>query len=658
MNLAARAVGYTYDALPTRDSIVRLLTLLPGSFHEDIQVSLATVTLKTARLINYDALSYTWGTSIRDQKIYIRIENDSRTPQYRYVLVTPNLAEACRYLRLEGSPRVFWIDAVCIDQNNTDERGPQVRLMPDVFKYSFRVIVWLGPEADDSTYCFSYLNRLASENEQSYLRSGRQAFAENRMPLHYTTREYQSVKALFDRPWFERVWIMQEIQHGRDKGIVWCGRDSITWVKFHIAAVIIRQSHKGQSGPEWRKFEDRSSIIAHLGSSVMNSLTPLLRDSSRMKCADPRDKIFAILGMLPPKAKGIADVVEPDYNKSVPEVCLEWFRAMTTYRQSYVTLATWEPNDQSNRPSWVPDLDTPQKRPGVAIDWQYADANAKIDSITVNLGPILEVMGVNVATVTSAKTLDFETNEPHHVSAQLKKLFEKSSPSEPDFRYRDIVEAFSFTFCRGRYRESRIPPAWDAAEMSFSTFSQEFQRLLQDIGHAPPAALQDSRPNMNVFARMRTSCRDRVVIKTSEGHIGVAPAATRPGDIVIVLISCPTLLILHPLENGRHILIGPSYVHGLNWSEGLCGPLLKPYRCVRKAYPVRGWDTAFVNEETGRDTMLDPRIVWDELEVPKSDPRANLWSFDEAGQPHKHYRKPDLAYFRRHGADIQSLYLE
>ena len=68
--------------------------------------------------------------------------------------MTRNLAEALQYLRYENRPCVLWIDAICVDQNNIPERGHQVVRMAAIYPQASRVVVWLGPERDDSALAF------------------------------------------------------------------------------------------------------------------------------------------------------------------------------------------------------------------------------------------------------------------------------------------------------------------------------------------------------------------------------------------------------------------------------------------------------------------------------------------------------------------------
>jgi hypothetical protein len=77
--------------------------------------------------------------------------------------VTKNLATALLYLRLSDRPRVLWIDAICIDQQNLPERSHQVKRMRIIFESAQRVIAWLGSEGDNSAHALKTLDLLASQ---------------------------------------------------------------------------------------------------------------------------------------------------------------------------------------------------------------------------------------------------------------------------------------------------------------------------------------------------------------------------------------------------------------------------------------------------------------------------------------------------------------
>ena len=131
-----------YPPLETSDSI-RLISLLPGPFHSDLE--LALITYSPAEAPSYEALSYTWGDASSQITVLINGEPAS---------IRTNLDIALRHLRDEEESRTLWVDAVCINQRDVLERSQQVNRMRYIYSGAQHTIIWMGEEGDDSDWVF------------------------------------------------------------------------------------------------------------------------------------------------------------------------------------------------------------------------------------------------------------------------------------------------------------------------------------------------------------------------------------------------------------------------------------------------------------------------------------------------------------------------
>ncbi|KAF2431651.1 hypothetical protein EJ08DRAFT_669800 [Tothia fuscella] len=147
---------YQYEVFSQNSKEIRLLSLLPGTFDADVKIVLRNNSFSTSSPPSYEALSYVWGTSQNPVNIGIGSGNDSLS-------VTQSLAIALPHLRYTDREKVLWIDAICIDQSNVQERGQQVEIMGDIYKFAERVVVWLGDEANDSDHAMQLLSDLGSK---------------------------------------------------------------------------------------------------------------------------------------------------------------------------------------------------------------------------------------------------------------------------------------------------------------------------------------------------------------------------------------------------------------------------------------------------------------------------------------------------------------
>jgi hypothetical protein len=138
--------AFKYQLLKSNPQEIRLVLIQPGAFSSPIHCSLQHVSFRNSP--RFEALSYVWG----NPKVVTPIHLDERKFN-----VTINLSAAIQHLRSEDMVRVFWIDAISINQLDLDERGQQVQLMGDIYEAATRTTVWLGPETENSALGFEYM---------------------------------------------------------------------------------------------------------------------------------------------------------------------------------------------------------------------------------------------------------------------------------------------------------------------------------------------------------------------------------------------------------------------------------------------------------------------------------------------------------------------
>lgn len=130
---------YSYFPLSFASNQIRLLSLEPAKERSaPLVCSLSKISLNSPP--PFEALLYTWGAFGDDAVILHSIP----------FKVTANLDSALRDIRHEISDRTLWIDAVCINQDDVLERNHQVTKMRQVYQAASKVVVWLGPETEDS----------------------------------------------------------------------------------------------------------------------------------------------------------------------------------------------------------------------------------------------------------------------------------------------------------------------------------------------------------------------------------------------------------------------------------------------------------------------------------------------------------------------------
>lgn len=149
----------------------------------------------------YDALSYVWGNSDNCQSISI---GDA------FLDITSNLHAALLQLRDHYLLRVLWIDSLCINQGDNEDKARQIQFMAQIYGAARDVIVWLGEAADNSDEALEALRAAgevaqgSSHGDISHKDSSYEE-PDNEEPVP------QAISSLLQRPWFRRIWVSQQM---------------------------------------------------------------------------------------------------------------------------------------------------------------------------------------------------------------------------------------------------------------------------------------------------------------------------------------------------------------------------------------------------------------------------------------------------------------
>jgi hypothetical protein len=301
-----------YWPLDAADAI-RLVVLHPGSRSECIRLSLVYTTL--SELPVYDALSYAWGSSEVSAPGYM---DDAPTT------LRQNLWSALIHLRSASHERVLWIDAICIDQNNIEERNRQIKLMGDIYSKADAVIIWLGTASDTSDTAMEWIRDCSSRFSNSLgLRHQSLGRLSASQVIQQQADKWRALEDLCSRDYWHRVWIVQEVVLAR-RLIISCGGAEAKWDGFSslmddydalfkpnsCRAVIsrIRQSLPAQL-QLLRKM--------HRSSSSGCTLLALMQMTSGSLSSDPRDKVYGLLGLA---SDGHEFRLAIDYSKNLLEM--------------------------------------------------------------------------------------------------------------------------------------------------------------------------------------------------------------------------------------------------------------------------------------------------------------------------------------------------
>jgi Heterokaryon incompatibility protein (HET) len=509
----------TYRYLPLNEeaSQIRLLTLLPGKFSAKIHIRFDIKQLTIDDCPSYEALSYVWGPTQDLVDIFI----GSST---RYTLaITQNLARALPYLRYADKERVLWIDAICINQNDLKERGQQVKRMASIYKMARRVVVWLGEEEDNSTMALRTLEMLSTKISPPHMRKaikptstpGSEAhWAGPTAHLPFNDLEWTSINDLFDRAWFERLWIWQEIRMENRDAIILCGFSTIRWEAFYNGVLCLcRKTFPIDLPKYWR----RRSNIYHLGSNQGHRpFTELVRQTRFSKCSDPKDRVYALFSMAPVE-EGI--IIEPDYTKSVHEVYTELFMNRLEHTKSLRLLRFCELRQPcQGMPTWVPDWSCPSISDRLP---DYLASGISTTDAYVARKATLRVKGLHLTTIKHVEVFPLlDDSTMVKIGGELLRLASCFNLQSSSMEKGGCLELFWRTINGNMFSDCFYPPAH-----SFPNFQRGIKALYD--GLAGNAVNLEFRPHL-LFGRS--------VFETYDGYIGLAPKGTKENDFGLAAI--------------------------------------------------------------------------------------------------------------------------
>lgn len=264
---------FTYSPLDRTRNNIRLITLLSSSSIER-QYSLETFCVTDCP--SFIALSYVWGDEQASHQIVVN---------GKLFKIRTNLWDALEALtKLGHQSRHVWIDAICIDQENIEERGHQVNLMRSIFSTATLTIAWLGRDYNNSNLSLEAARGIHSHSHGS---PNTQASLANEV--------WKATEDLARRPYFGRMWIVQEVLLSR-KILVLCGDGHCWWDD--MAELIYRaDSFKELSIPyiTVALLSRRRSRDKKAGPTELHEL---LYEFDGGHCADPRDRVYALLGLV------------------------------------------------------------------------------------------------------------------------------------------------------------------------------------------------------------------------------------------------------------------------------------------------------------------------------------------------------------------------
>jgi Heterokaryon incompatibility protein (HET) len=329
---------------------IRILVLEPGPFGSTLSANMVVVgpnredvpSVNGTQQIPYIALSYSWGPPVFPYKIEINGISTS---------ITVNLYAFLQHFRHASKQRHLWIDALCINQLDSDEKSVQVQKMFEIYRNAELVIVWLGEHGRHTKWLMNYLSTvsqlLANPNPNKSFTLHKEHLVQDVHCKECFRKGWfllLGIRELLDRSWIRRIWVKQEVW-AAENITVRCGTSQISWDTFKLALDLSLRRVRHISPPAGisegtlqgrhlypeqlacaRGLRRRTDPVSemyggfHDAKEDPHEIIQILKESVACLSTDPRDRIYGLLGI----ASMLTHAQNPDHSRKSTSLLVDY----------------------------------------------------------------------------------------------------------------------------------------------------------------------------------------------------------------------------------------------------------------------------------------------------------------------------------------------
>lgn len=596
---------YTQLDRGTRE--IRLAHLEPSLNLED-QPSCSLHIVSLDENPSYEAFSYAWGdpTITVPIQLWSSPQTSSQCAREASALsaptedevygaqwpVTTNLEAALRYLRHRSEVRIIWVDAICIDQSNIEERNHQVPLMKTIYSNAVAVQVWLGSPSERSDGAMEILKQIFQGVPFIEIKVGDSLLQDD---------DLWSVIELMKRPWWSRTWVRQELILSK-RAFIHCGFSSISWNELKFAVLrmewlywseLAHESHGFTQGT-LGQLEDSLGLFLRIGAmarygegssdSTVCVNTIILALGRLCDNSDDRDSIYGFLGLM---SQNFQRKIKPDYQLSTPEVYLDAAIQLAVCSNSLaiLSLTRYSAKNVCWLPTWVPSwqpLGTLE-----AKEWDERTANlfghqgfSACGENTLEFqvvdGRILKVSGVKLDHVLSdgiagCNEVSFGEKEILVMQRKWRRLCGLNMHNRSNYMAGGkATNAFWRTLVNDMLEQGDLTIIG-----RYQTEDYKVYRMWVEELEDSDTPYWKSRHVQSYHTVFRAACSGRRFFVTKKGYFGIGPAELEEGDEIYILAGGKVPLVLRPLPESQpntFELVGDCYVHGVMDGEAVTEP--------------------------------------------------------------------------------------
>jgi Heterokaryon incompatibility protein (HET) len=620
--------GNIYKTLDASAPQIRLLQVEKSQNHAEIvRCHLSTYHLEDAP--DYIALSYVWGDPLHKKPVFV---ND------QLCSITSNLDHALRTVRdgwtfimslgaFEGSELrtgltqghmigPIWVDALCINQADLEERARQVQLMGEIYSKARLVLGWVCADSEEISRGTQVIKRVDACVKES-LRSGVEDWEELCLdlwipsPTNYTLNDnWNAVLRISELPYWTRIWILQEITLSKSAAFL-IGSSIFALGVLQRFLYTMRDAYpprepighslqtsyltKRQRSSRFRReqigmFMDFfvlgpvDNLRQELSENGQPSLIDYLRSAGRMNATDPRDKLFGLAGIT-------KSAIVPDYKRSTVDLYTELAStyvldniddpAPRRYNILQISGTSLWAVAESKGPSWVPYWPALGKQQYLWVSdlasrssWFSADHKAPSSDLSIHESKILRARTVICDTV--------QTVAPHTAPSRRREVLRAVARLMMTEGFEVTKSLFiEFVTCImcgcNRDHMKRLDRS-EAIVIADELIKDLVEETIKDSS-AIPAWVTENNEDVHVVSadeKLARRSQGSILFTYTAGYnfggqrfaqsrkrlFAMLPLIAESGDLLCVISGCRVPMLIRP-HGDHHVIVGSCYVQGL-----------------------------------------------------------------------------------------------
>jgi hypothetical protein len=553
---------FVYNTLTLEDSFsIRLINLHSATeVTSDLRCDITHIDLldDVTHHPPYTALSYAWGSDEKPCALWCGM---TRIP------ITASLDTALRAIRKPTWPFLIWVDAVCINQENLQERNTQVANMIHVYSRASSVLVWLGEDDTklNGAKCLEWLQF-----------AGRRHFGA--LQSEITPIDMTLLEVFFSKDWFKRRWVIQEVAVAVHAFVI-CGTKRISWYDFIEGVAVLRVRHDTIATDGYHEALGKLCTIEVLKKTFRGctattndgpSFLQIMLHFEASLCRNDKDKVFSLIHVAALEHAALMALSSGlDYSLSTETV---YQRVAEVFLKSsdhfsllhYAAAFRPEANERCTLPSWVPDWRfrcrfRPMLHPSFKCGLNRPGGFTICHDGALRIrGFIYQYVGADSHLVSSSRKQFTDITKASE--AILDKEYSEDmsllrTPADP----RLILSKYERKAGLDWFSEiTRSRQLLSTTEQTYKSSPEDHERIT--FVNASSAFTEDHLHALTNSRESRT-LRGRKLFATKRGLLGLGPDDVKEGDAVVVLYGACTPFILRSNATGtKWRIVGDAYV--------------------------------------------------------------------------------------------------